>query len=405
MSHCTRPSVVSRLGCRDTTPYAISYKPQDLLGRMLPEGAVACAPGLDCAHSFYCPAYTTTCPEGSLCSSYEGLANIDSSSIIKADQSYVKYKWQGKFGGLENENEYERYLEDGRYIQSLCIRGFYCPDNMSIVECPAGYWCPEGVQEPIPCDILSLCPSGNYYQVNFVNFSIACILSIVIFTLAFVQKTAQLTREKASRDMETISLMNTEKVSPESSHEIEGTIMLKDVTDHQESYSRPGIELKFRNITATSRDLQYSDDDRVILDNVSGELKAGEINGILGPSGCGKSTLISVLRNPSSIRTGLVEVVEEPTMRRLSSAELPKRIGFVPQEDIVDRQCTVRELLEFNCLARVIGISKNAVETKVESVLRDLKIRNIADTVIGGSENTQANISGGQVYLIHLIHE
>ena len=77
--------------------------------------------------------------------------------------------------------------------------------------------------------------------------------------------------------------------------------------------------------------------------------------------------------------------------------ELPKRIGYVPQEDIVDRQCTVRELLKFNCLARAKGINKEDMEGRIDSVMRDLQIRQIADTVIGGSENSNANISGGQV--------
>ena len=178
---------------------------------------------------------------------------------------------------------------------------------------------------------------------------------------------------------------------------MQGTIELRDVSSHQESYARSGITFKFGDITATCRDLNYSDDDKVILNDISGELIAGEISGILGPSGCGKSTLISVLRDPTTVCKGSIEILVAPDLRKLSPSELPKRIGYVPQEDIVDRQCTVRELLEFNCLARVSGISKEIVEERVESVLKDLQIIQIADTVIGGSENSNANISGGQV--------
>ena len=163
---------------------------------------------------------------------------------------------------------------------------------------------------------MSFCPSGNYYQVNFVNFLIACLLSVAIFTLAFKQNLEQQAREKETRG-NTDSDVDSNEVSSEHLNEVQDIVELGDLSSHQESYTKSGIMFKFRGITATCRDLKYADDDKVILDDLSGELIAGEISGILGPSGCGKSTLISVLRDPTSIFTGSVEILEEPDHRKL----------------------------------------------------------------------------------------
>lgn len=45
-------------------------------------------------------------------------------------------------------------------------------------------------------------------------------------------------------------------------------------------------------------------DDKLVLDNISFEIKEGDIFGLIGPNGAGKSTLISIM-------TGLLKVMVE----------------------------------------------------------------------------------------------
>ena len=61
-----------------------------------------------------------------------------------------------------------------------------------------------------------------------------------------------------------------------------------------------------------------------------------------------------------------------------------RHIGYVPQEDILDRNLTVRELLEFNLRSGVQGLNETHVSNMIESVLSDLSIEKIADSIIGG---------------------
>ncbi len=69
-------------------------------------------------------------------------------------------------------------------------------------------------------------------------------------------------------------------------------------------------------------------------------------------------------------------------------------IGFVPQDDIIDRTLTVRELLILNATIRRPTLSSEEINTLVEDVMIELHIRHVADTIIGGSANTAANVSG-----------
>ena len=89
----------------------------------------------------------------------------------------------------------------------------------------------------------------------------------------------------------------------------------------------------------------------------------------------------------------------------MPTVEYQERIGLVPQEDIVDRNLTVRELLEFNAYARLDNPAKGVVDAVVQEVLSDLAITSIADTVIGGGENVAANISGGELKRVNIACE
>merc|ERR1719392_376170 len=77
------------------------------------------------------------------------------------------------------------------------------------------------------------------------------------------------------------------------------------------------------------------------LNGVSGEFQAGRMAAIMGPSGAGKTTFMNVLcgkatygRMGGSIRIN----GQEANMTSLKSV-----MGFVPQDDIVHQDLTVRE--------------------------------------------------------------
>jgi ABC transport system ATP-binding/permease protein len=121
-----------------------------------------------------------------------------------------------------------------------------------------------------------------------------------------------------------------------------------------------------------------------ILDNASIEIQPGEFVAIIGESGSGKTTLIKALAGVSDPTSGTVTVNGEPVSSRLSE------IGYVPQDEIVHRDLTVREALEYAARLRLPqDTGGEEIDEVVQGVISELGLTEHADTRIG-------SLSGGQ---------
>lgn len=87
----------------------------------------------------------------------------------------------------------------------------------------------------------------------------------------------------------------------------------------------------------------------------------------------------------------------------LTAAQAQQFIGHVPQDDILDRNLTVRELFTFHAKTRSrVPRTDAQINAIVDDVLADLAIQHVADSIIGGGENAAANISGGQLKRVNI---
>jgi ABC-2 type transport system ATP-binding protein len=93
------------------------------------------------------------------------------------------------------------------------------------------------------------------------------------------------------------------------------------------------------------------------LDNVSFEVKTGEIVGFLGPNGAGKSTMMKIITGFIPASSGEVEVngLEVGT----NNLEIRKLIGYLPENNPLYPEMYVREYLGF-----VSSIYKSTVPKK-----------------------------------------
>jgi ABC-2 type transport system ATP-binding protein len=85
--------------------------------------------------------------------------------------------------------------------------------------------------------------------------------------------------------------------------------------------------------------------DFIAVNDVSLELKAGEVFGFLGPNGAGKTTLIRILCGLQRFQSGEVEVAAVDVRRDVRS--LRRRIGYMSQRFSLYPDLTVTENLEF----------------------------------------------------------
>ncbi len=112
---------------------------------------------------------------------------------------------------------------------------------------------------------------------------------------------------------------------------------------------------------------------KLLLDDLSLVVKPKELIGLLGPSGAGKTTLMNALNGFVKPTTGKVLYNGVDLYQNLDA--MKSTIGFVPQEDIMHRQLTVRRCLYYAAKLRLSDdISEDEINRRVEEMLDTLKL-------------------------------
>ena len=114
-------------------------------------------------------------------------------------------------------------------------------------------------------------------------------------------------------------------------------------------------------------------------------LTSNKLVAIMGPSGCGKSTLLKALNGDTPPTKGQVFLFDLELTENYEY--LKTLIGYVPQDDIVHSQLTVKQCLYYS--ARLRNIPEENIENRITEVLQDLKIEERKNSLI-------SELSGGQ---------
>jgi ABC-type multidrug transport system ATPase subunit/pSer/pThr/pTyr-binding forkhead associated (FHA) protein len=127
---------------------------------------------------------------------------------------------------------------------------------------------------------------------------------------------------------------------------------------------------------------------RRLLDGVGFRLPGRSVLAILGPSGAGKSTLLHALTGTSPADEGEVRYGRRDLYADYE--ELRQRIGFVPQDDIIHPQLSVRRALSHAARLRFPpDVAEPDRERRITEVLDELGLAAQADQRI-------STLSGGQ---------
>lgn len=84
-------------------------------------------------------------------------------------------------------------------------------------------------------------------------------------------------------------------------------------------------------------------DETVIIKELSMSVPAGEITSVVGPNGCGKSTFLRALARLMKPKGGAV-YLDGNAIAKLSTREVARRLGILPQSPESPEGLTVREL-------------------------------------------------------------
>ncbi|MBP7151815.1 MAG: LPS export ABC transporter ATP-binding protein [Paludibacteraceae bacterium] len=125
---------------------------------------------------------------------------------------------------------------------------------------------------------------------------------------------------------------------------------------------------------------------RTVVDNVSIEVRQGEIVGLLGPNGAGKTTTFYmvvglVTPNAGKIFLNDIDITKYPVYKRAQSG-----IGYLAQEPSVFRKMTVEDNIK--SVLEMTKFSKEYQKEKLETLIEEFNLehvrKNIGDRLSGG---------------------
>jgi ABC-2 type transport system ATP-binding protein len=132
--------------------------------------------------------------------------------------------------------------------------------------------------------------------------------------------------------------------------------------------------------------LQVPRGGKVVLRDVSLEVHAGVVTGLLGPSGSGKTTLMRCIVGVQVVGGGEVTVLGDAA----GSSANRRRVGYVTQAPSVYGDLTVRENLRY--FARIL----DAPAERVDSVVGTVGLESNADQVVrtlSGGERSRVSLA------------
>lgn len=145
--------------------------------------------------------------------------------------------------------------------------------------------------------------------------------------------------------------------------------------------------------TLVIRNLRKRYGARVVVEDVSLDVKSGEVVGLLGPNGAGKTTTFNMIVGLVSSDAGSIVLNDRP----ISHLPIYKRsrlgLSYLPQEASIFRNLTVEEniraILELHTDASGRRFSAKLIEQKLDELLAELQITHLRT-------NPAVSLSGGE---------
>jgi len=138
------------------------------------------------------------------------------------------------------------------------------------------------------------------------------------------------------------------------------------------------------------RNLRVVRGGRTVLPDLTLDVPAGQVVGLLGPSGSGKSTLIRAIVGVQLVESGQVRVLGEPA----GSPGLRHRIGYLTQSPSLYDDLSVRANVRY--FASILG----APAASADEVISAVDLSDHADALVGrlsGGQRSRASLAAALV--------
>lgn len=151
-----------------------------------------------------------------------------------------------------------------------------------------------------------------------------------------------------------------------------------------------GVDICFQDLSLR---VKVGKNDINVVDRISGRIRAKTMTAIMGGSGAGKTSALNALCG----RAHYGEVLGETYVngKKMDIDGIKKMVGFVPQDDTVYAELTVRENFMY---AGKLRLSRNTrrheIEDLADTTLANLGLSRVANSLVGDVK--RRGVSGGE---------
>mgnify|MGYP006076027425 FL=1 len=147
--------------------------------------------------------------------------------------------------------------------------------------------------------------------------------------------------------------------------------------------------------TLSAQQLSKSFDGRQVVNNVSLDVKSGEIVGLLGPNGAGKTTCFYMIVGLIPVDNGAIHLNRQELSHERIHNRAQLGIGYLPQEASIFRKLSVEDNIYAIVETRddLNGMAKSAL---LEKLLNDFNITHIRKSLglsLSGGERRRVEIA------------
>jgi hypothetical protein len=179
-------------------------------------------------------------------------------------------------------------------VAVTCAGGYFCPDLLTKLPCPKGSYCRKGSAEPTTCYFLNSCPALSSCPLDL-SWALLMAVTLVLwyggyrmlFDFRDAERLKRMDRRKATKRAIELTMRNKEILRM-------GSAIKMNANGGEVAMLRKArnLNLGFRTLSVDIHDGKKS---KRIIDNVSGDIRAGRLTAIMGPSGAGKSSFLHVI--------------------------------------------------------------------------------------------------------------
>jgi len=134
---------------------------------------------------------------------------------------------------------------------------------------------------------------------------------------------------------------------------------------------------------------------RQVVDDISLEIRSGEVVGLLGPNGAGKTTAFYMIVGLIPTDTGRIELDGENLTHMPMHQRARKGLGYLPQEASVFRKLSVERNIMAILQTRA-GLTRADRESQLEDLLDELHVSHVRTSLgmsLSGGERRRVEIA------------